>query len=215
MQLHGSEEDPRYYGLAELLIYHAYKPKYQERERIITFDDEKIKMAAEFAEKKKWPLILHIETAAAGNLGRIYIDQLEKFLDEHPKLPVIMIHIAELDSKEVMRLIQAHANIYFMTGHIRLLSTTAEKEENDSQPWTPMFLDGNLLDEWRALFISYPDRFIYASDAMIVQQWRNRFVNRLLIWQRTFQELPPEVAHKIAHKNAERLWHLEPPEGAN
>jgi len=210
-QFNDAARDPRYFGMAELLVYHAFKPAYNERERKIFLTDAKVGYAIEFAEKRKWPLILHIEMAAAGEMRQTYMNQLEQFLSDHPQLPVLMMHMAQLDSMDVERLIQTHPNIHFMTGHLKFLSGNPDKEDSSEQvlPWTPMFMEGRLLEPWKDLFLRYPERFIYASDAMLVNQWRKRYVKRIHIWQRVFQELPSDVAHKIAHQNAERLWHLE------
>jgi predicted TIM-barrel fold metal-dependent hydrolase len=211
-QLDRAGKDGHYFGLAELLVYHAIKPAlHMMRERKIFLNDQKVALAVDLSERKKWPLILHIEMAAAGDLRQRYMDQLEKFLNDHPNLPVLMIHMAQLDAPDVERLIQSHANIYFMTSTVKFLTSDSvgEISTGGGQPWTTMFRDGALLDSWRELFIRYPDRFVYASDNVILKNWRRKYRKMMHIWQRTFQELAPEVAHKVAHQNAERLWHLE------
>jgi predicted TIM-barrel fold metal-dependent hydrolase len=206
-----SVKDPRYFGMAELLVFHAFKPRLNERERKIFLNDKKVNLIIDFLQNKNWPLILHMEMASAGVSRQTYMVQLERFLNDHPNLPVVMIHMAQLDTPDVERLIQAHPNLYFMTGHVGYLTSVSDngKDKFGRQPWTPIFMDGELLDPWRDLFIRYPDKFVYASDAMIVDQWRTIYVKHVHTWRHAFRELPPEVAHKIAHQNAERLWHLE------
>ncbi len=212
-QLSTADQDPRYFGMAELLIFHASKPNINmPLERKLSLSDEKVRWVVEFTEKKNWPLILHIEMAAARNLRQSYMAQLEQFLADHPNLPVMMIHMAQLDAPEAERLIQAHPNIYFLTSTVKFLSSDPAKSIHTQGgfPWTPMFKNGELMDEWRELFIRYPDRFVYATDNTLLTVWRSTYVEVIHTWQRAFQQLPPEVAHKIAHRNAERLWHLEP-----
>ncbi|MDR3561166.1 MAG: amidohydrolase family protein [Negativicutes bacterium] len=211
--LGSADKDPRYFGMAELLIYHASKPNINmPLERKLSLSDEKVKWVVAFTEKKQWPIILHIEMAAVWDLRQSYMTQLEQFLSDHPNLPVMMIHMAQLDSREVERLIQAHPNIYFMTSTVKFLSSDPAKSIHTQGgfPWTPMFKDGELMDQWRYLFIRYPDRFVYATDNTLLSIWRKSYVEVMQIWQHAFQTLPPEVAHKIAHQNAERLWHLPP-----
>jgi len=63
---------------------------------------------------------------------------------------------------------------------------------------------GNLDPAWRALFLKYPDRFLVGTDTWINAQWDRlpEILDSFRVWLR---QLPPDVAAKIAHGNAERL----------
>ncbi len=63
---------------------------------------------------------------------------------------------------------------------------------------------GKLDPAWRALFLKYPDRFLVGTDTWINPQWDRLpdILNNFRVWLR---QLPPDVAAKIAHGNAERL----------
>ena len=63
---------------------------------------------------------------------------------------------------------------------------------------------GTLDPAWRALFLKYPDRFLVGTDTWINAQW-DRLPDILNSFRAWLRQLPPDVADKIAHGNAERL----------
>lgn len=64
---------------------------------------------------------------------------------------------------------------------------------------------GTLDPEWKALFLKFPDRFLYGSDTWIPPRWEE--VGSLTQQARGWlAQLPPEVAENIAWRNAERIF---------
>ena len=63
---------------------------------------------------------------------------------------------------------------------------------------------GVLDPAWRAVFLKYPDRFVVGTDTWVNTQW-DRLPNILDNFRTWLRQLPPDVAAKIAHGNAERL----------
>jgi predicted TIM-barrel fold metal-dependent hydrolase len=64
---------------------------------------------------------------------------------------------------------------------------------------------GELDPQWKALFLKYPDRFIYGSDTWIPSRWGEvvALAERARGW---LAQLPPDVAENIAFRNAERIF---------
>jgi len=65
---------------------------------------------------------------------------------------------------------------------------------------------GGALDPaWRALFLKHPGRFMVGTDTWVNSQWDRlpEILNGFRAWLR---QLPPDVAAKIAHGNADRLF---------
>ena len=64
---------------------------------------------------------------------------------------------------------------------------------------------GDLDPQWNALFLKYPDRFIYGSDTWIPPRWGEvvALADRARGW---LAQLPREVAENIAYRNAERIF---------
>ena len=64
---------------------------------------------------------------------------------------------------------------------------------------------GDLDPQWEALFLKYPDRFIYGSDTWIPPRWGEvvALAERARGW---LAQLPMDVAENIAFRNAERIF---------
>jgi hypothetical protein len=64
---------------------------------------------------------------------------------------------------------------------------------------------GKLTAEWRTLFTKFPDRFLLGSDTWINERWA-AYGDIMAGYRAWLAQLPPEVANKIAHGNARRLF---------
>jgi len=65
--------------------------------------------------------------------------------------------------------------------------------------------NGQLAPEWRELFIKHSDRVTIGSDTWVNSQWDN--YESIIAFDRNWlAQLPPEIATKIAHGNAQRLF---------
>lgn len=64
---------------------------------------------------------------------------------------------------------------------------------------------GRLTPEWRHLFETYPDRFLIGSDTWISERWAS-YASIMSEYRAWLAQLPPDVAAKIAHGNAKRLF---------
>jgi hypothetical protein len=65
---------------------------------------------------------------------------------------------------------------------------------------------GGALDPgWRALFLRHPDRFLAGTDTWVTSRWE-ALPGSVTDVRAYLKQLPPDVAEKIAYKNAERLF---------
>jgi len=64
---------------------------------------------------------------------------------------------------------------------------------------------GTLDPAWRALLIRHADRFMLGSDTWTTSRWE-QVVGMAADARRFLQQLPPDVAEKLASKNFERLF---------
>lgn len=92
-----------------------------------------------------------------------------------------------------------------LTSHANPISTTKSR-----QPWTDLFMEGELAPEWRSLLLRYPARFVLAFDNVLSDDWTDKYARQANLWRAVLAKLPPEVGHAVAHRNAERLWKLAP-----
>ena len=65
--------------------------------------------------------------------------------------------------------------------------------------------DGKLTADWRTLFTKFPDRFLLGSDTWINERWA-AYGDIMAGYRAWLAQLPPDVAARIAHGNAKRLF---------
>ena len=193
----------RFCAIAELLMHHA--PKGAKADKVVVYpNDERVNEALKHARKKGWPLVVHIEFASLSrDERRKFMKMLRDMLHKYTKHPFAMIHMGQLGVDDVRQLIESHDNVYFMTSHTNPLAI-----RKSNQPWTNMFKGEVLAHEWRELVVKHPDRFILAFDNVWPDHWGDFFLREAEYWRKAFAALPNEVAHAIAHDNAERLWNI-------
>ena len=204
------EEDSlntNYGAIAELLSYHAAKEEKGAPEVAVLPGDARIQTALTIAQSKNWPLVIHIEFASLSATDKdIYWTELKTLLDDNPNTAIVLIHMAQLDSSEVKQLIDAHANVYFITSHTDPITIA-----NSVEPWTALFSNGVLASDWKTLMTDNPSRFIFAMDNVWSNHWGNRYDKVMRYWKEAMADLPQNVAEQIAHGNAERLWNIRAP----
>jgi len=190
-------------GMAELILWHAEKGD-KAPEWNIPVRSQQVQAALKIALERKWPFIPHYEFGSADSSVRDkFMNELEALLRDYPDHPFMLIHMAQLRPATAKRLIETHGNVYFLTSHANTYSVS-----KSNQPWTDMFDGEKLSSEWRELVISHPDRFVMAFDNVFSEHWGDYFLEQVKLWRKALADLPIKVAHKIAHKNAERLWRL-------
>lgn len=198
---------PQFAAMAEVILWHAQKG-HKAAEVIVHPADPQAQAALEATLKRGWPFVPHIEFAAAREAGDYdrFMKALKAMLDAHPDHPFALTHMAQLSAAEAGALLAAHRNIHFIMSHANPVVVSKSK-----QPWVDLFDGGaELSPQWRALVLRYPDRFIVGFDNVWAEHWGSFFTDQVALWRKAFANLPHDVAHAIAHKNAERLWRLPP-----
>ena len=200
---------PEFAAMAEVLIFHAEKRDRKGRRVApqVAFPPghEKVAIALDAALKRGWPFVVHIEFASVGAGRAAYMAQLETMLGANPRHPFVLNHMGQLGPEEVTRLIRAHPNLYFIPAHSNPVTAARSRE-----PWTEMFAGRRLSPPWRALVMRYPERFVLGFDNVWARHWENLYLPQVALWRDALADLPGDVAHAVAHGNAERLWRLPP-----
>ena len=192
-------------AMTEVLLYHAQKGD-KAPEYVVYPEDERVRAALRYAMDNHWPFVVHIEFASLyGKKKKRFMESLERMLDQYPEHPFVLTHMGQLNPSECRRLIENHKNLYF---HTAWTNPTAVR--SSMQPWVNVFKGKRLAPEWRDLFTQYSERFVFALDNVFAEHWSSFYVKQMEYWKKALAELPVEVAHLIAHGNAERLWHIAP-----
>jgi predicted TIM-barrel fold metal-dependent hydrolase len=66
---------------------------------------------------------------------------------------------------------------------------------------------GQLSDEWRALFVEFPERFLVGSDTWVNARWQH-YEGLMQEARGWLGELPPDLARRIGWENGARLFGL-------
>lgn len=200
--------DPNFGAMAEIMIYHAEKRKGDAPEIDMDFAEPQPAAAISAARSKGWPIVLHIEfqSMPGDTLQRSsFMNQFEEFLQRQDGYPVALTHLGQLKATEAQRLLRKHKNLHLITSKANWYGINQK-----SQPWTEMVSVYGLVPAWRKLVLQYSDRFILAFDNVWQEDWGWFYIKQAHIWQKVLQSLPSNVAHAVAHRNAERLWGLLP-----
>lgn len=195
----------RFAAMAEMLLYHARKGN-KAPEVQADPNDDRVAFALAAAEQRGWPFVVHIEFASLSpRVREQFMAGFEALLRDHPRLPILLNHMGQLQVLEAARLIKTHTNFYMLTAH-----TTTVITRGSHEPWTQMFDGDHLKAAWKELLQAHPDRFVFALDNVWYQHWDAFYLEQVAQWRKALAELPLSVAQAVAHGNAERLWHLEP-----
>ena len=195
----------KYSAIAEVLLYHAQKGD-KAPEYVVYPEDKRVLTALKYAIDNRWPFVVHIEFGSLhGKKKKRFMESLESMLDDYSEQPFVLTHMGQLKPSECQRLIENHKNIYFHTGW-----TNPAAVRSSNQPWVNVFKGKHLTPDWRGLFIQHPERFIFALDNVFAKHWTSFYLEQMEYWKEALAGLPVEVAHLIAHGNAERLWQITP-----
>jgi len=145
------------------------------------------------AARHKTPVVIHAElndTAAAG---------LEQALAAHREATIVVAHGGEAAPARLEPLLARHANLVIDLSGMHFQRTPALATEN-----------GPLDPAWKALIEKHPERFVMGVDVWAARLFEPAMLDRLFKWtRRILGELKPDVAEKVAHANAVRLFRLD------
>ena len=196
-------EAPNFKALAEVIMFHAQKGKKAPRISVEA-DSPQVQMLLNIAIDKKWPFIAHYEYRALGWSKSKHMDSFESMMQANPNQPFMLIHMGQLDVDDVERLIASHNNVHFIMSHSNPISIG----KNPGQPWTNLFKGERLAPKWLDVILKNPERFVLAFDNVWPEYWGSFYIKQATLWRNALADLPIEIAHSIAHGNAERLWNL-------
>jgi predicted TIM-barrel fold metal-dependent hydrolase len=145
--------------------------------------------AAKFAV----PIVIHYELTdqAETALGRA--------LAAHRKSTIVLAHGGEGPPGRLDRLLLRNPNLFIDLSGMHFQRTPALASET-----------GPIDPGWKALIEKAPDRFMMGVDAGTARLFEPEMLDRLFIWtRRVLGQLKPDVAARVAHGNAAKLYRLQ------
>lgn len=145
------------------------------------------------AARHKVPVVIHDELNAEGAKA------LEAALAAVPSATLVLAHGGESRPDVLEGLLARHANLVVDLSGMHFQRTPSLATEK-----------GPLDPAWKALIVKRPDRFVMGIDVWAARLFEPAMLDRLMTWtRRILGELPPEVAERVAHRNATALFRLE------
>ena len=147
----------------------------------------------EVAARMLTPVVIHDELDDGATA------KLEKALAANRKVTIILAHAGEATPARLEPLLQRHPNLFIdLSGmHFERKPSLATEEG----PLDPAF---------KAFIEKMPERFLMGIDVWSPKLAQPEMLDRLMKWtRRILGELKPEVAERVAFKNAAGLLHLD------
>ncbi len=124
---------------------------------------------------------------------------LERALAAETKAIVVLAHAGEAPPALVEALLTRRANLRVDLSGMHFQRTPSLATET-----------GPLDPAWKALIEKMPDRFLIGLDVWAPRLFEPKLLDRLMAWtRRILGDLRPDVAERVAWKNAAALYRLE------
>jgi predicted TIM-barrel fold metal-dependent hydrolase len=147
----------------------------------------------QLAAARAVPVIIHEELTDGA------VKQLDAALAAHRKTIVIIAHGGEGPPSRVDGLLARNANLLFDLSGMHFQRKPALATEG-----------GPLDPAWKQVIEKHPDRFLIGIDVWALRLFEPAMLDKLFAWtRRILGELAPDVAEKVAWKNAAAVFKLE------
>jgi len=145
------------------------------------------------AAKFEVPIVIHYELTDAAETA------LDRALAAHRKSTIVLAHGGEGPPGRLDRLLLRNPNLFVDLSGMHFQRTPALASET-----------GPLDPGWKALIEKMPDRFMIGVDVWAARLFEPAMLDRLFMWtRRILGEFRPDVAERVAHRNAAKLYRLE------
>jgi predicted TIM-barrel fold metal-dependent hydrolase len=139
------------------------------------------------------PVVVHFELTPKSAVA------LERALAVQRDVVIVLAHAGEGKPAEVEKLLARNANLMVDLSGMHFQRTPSLASET-----------GPLDTRWKALIEKMPDRFLMGIDAWAPRLFEPAMLDRLMKWtRRILGQLKPDVADRVAWKNAATLYRLD------
>ena len=139
------------------------------------------------------PVVIHYELTPKAAVA------LERALAVQRDVVIVLAHAGEGKPAEIEKLLERNANLMVDLSGMHFQRTPALASET-----------GPLDARWKALIEKMPDRFLIGIDVWAPRLFEPAMLDRLMKWtRRVLGQLKPDVAERVAWKNATTLYRLD------
>lgn len=139
------------------------------------------------------PIVVHYELTPAAAA------RLEQALAARPEAVIVLAHAGGARPAQLEPILARHKNLVVDLSGMHFQRTPALATET-----------GPLDRRWKALIEKMPDRFVMGIDAWAPRLFAPAMLDRLMRWtRRVLGQLRPDVAERVAWKNAATLYRID------
>lgn len=156
---------------------------------------------------KDTPLPKPLQGAGNPDFLKANLAQFDQFLTRHKTTRIVWAHVGfEVapfrTPKLCTTLLQRHENLYMS---IRMV-------HGGPKPSIALDKNGTLKPEWKRVFTTFPDRFVFGGESMYGSSQSKRYDAEFVLYQKLLAQLPAPIARQIASENARAIYRLGPTE---
>jgi predicted TIM-barrel fold metal-dependent hydrolase len=145
------------------------------------------------AAKFEVPVVIHYELTDQAETA------LDRMLAAHRKSTIVLAHGGEGPPGRLDRLLLRNPNLFVDLSGMHFQRTPALASET-----------GPLDPGWKALIEKMPERFMIGVDVWAARLFEPSMLDRLFLWtRRILGEFRPDIAERVGHRNAVKLYRLE------
>jgi predicted TIM-barrel fold metal-dependent hydrolase len=145
------------------------------------------------AAKFEVPIVIHYELTDQAETA------LDRALAAHRKSTIVLAHGGEGPPGRLDRLLLRNPNLFVDLSGMHFQRTPALASET-----------GPMDPGWKALIEKMPDRFMIGVDVWAARLFEPSMLDRLFLWtRRILGEFRPDIAERVGHRNAVKLYRLE------
>jgi len=200
-------KDQRYQFVGELLFAHADKSHGEqslEGERYVAPEGRNVARLLSEVERRRVPVMLHWEVYDWKRDWPAFHALYTRF----SAVTFIWPHAGFASHQQVATVMSSHDNVMVaLSKKERRAESLSSEEKEEMLGEAVVDACGALRREWRELFVRYPERFMFATDAHKQFRWA-KYAEVVEQWRRILGQLPDPLAQALAWRNAERVYGL-------
>jgi hypothetical protein len=204
-QMAADLKDQRYQFVGELLFAHADKSRGEqtlEGERYVAPDGKNVDRLLAEVERRRVPVMLHWEVYDWNRDWPLFHALYTRF----SAVIFIWPHAGFASHEQVATVVSSHDNVMVtLSKKERPPGSLSSEEKKEMLGEAVVDACGALRREWRDLFVRYPERFMFATDAHKKHRWA-KYAEVVEQWRLILGQLPDTPAQALAWRNAERVY---------
>lgn len=179
----------------------------------------------DLAARLRLPVAIHMEAESKGEyiefLGRVAdedtVPALERLLARNKDTLIIWCHLGRANPEVVKGMLDRHPNLYVDISDVHPRGNNARGGSPESLAIFREYTlknsvideDGRLGEDWKRLFMSYPDRIMISCDAMSSKCYGKMYTALMNELKNILSQLTLDVAEMIASQNAKKIFRVD------